>query len=88
MIKHAIAVSAMGLLAACASYGPRELSTMSTADICYLEYMQRPNLSPEGRQAIQSELARRNDNCGNHAAEVKQLFADFMHRETYLNLSP
>lgn len=88
MVKRAIALSAAALLAGCASYGPRELSTMSTADVCYLEYMQRPNLSPEGRQAIQSELSRRNESCSNHAAEVRQLYADFMYRETYLRLSP
>ena len=90
MVKHAIALSALAVLAGCAVYSPKpnELSAMSTADVCYEEYMQRPNLSAAGRQAIQSELAKRKDNCGNHVAEVKQLFADFMHRETYLKLDP
>ena len=70
MIKHAIALSAVAVLAGCAVYSPNasELSTMSTADVCYVEYTQRPNLSAEGRQVIQSELAKRKDNCGNHVA--------------------
>ena len=90
MMRLAIALSALAAVAGCAVYTPRtsELSAMSTADVCYLEYMQRPNLSAEGRAAIQSELAKRNDHCGKHVAEVKQLFADFMHRETYLKLDP
>ena len=83
MIKHTVVLAAAALLGACASYAPRDLAAMPTADICYLEYMQRPNLSAEGRQAIQSELQRRNDNCRNHAAEVAQRFEAFMWHETY-----
>src|SRR5688500_15024718 len=83
MIKHAIALAAAALLSGCAVYTPRDLSAMSSADICYIEYIQGRNLSAEGRQAIQSEMQRRKDNCGNHSANVKQLFADFMHYETY-----
>ena len=88
MIKHAMVVAAAALLGACASYAPRNLSGMSSADICYVEYMQGPNLSAEGRQAIQSEMQRRNDNCRNHSAEVARLFADFMYRETYGRQDP
>jgi hypothetical protein len=70
-------------LAGCVNYTPSQLSGMSTVDICETEYMQRPNLSPEAKQAIQAELQRRNDNCRNHAAEVAQRYEDFMYRETY-----
>lgn len=83
MIKRAIAFAAAAMLGACASYTPHNLSAMSSADICYIEYIQGRNVSAEGRQAIQSEMQRRKDNCGNHSADVKQLFADFMHHETY-----
>jgi hypothetical protein len=77
------ALAAMALLGGCATYTPGGLSAMSATDICELEYMQRPNLSAAGKQAIQAELSRRNDNCGNHAAEVQARFAAFMWRETY-----
>ena len=79
----AVALAAAALLGGCASYTPTGLSAMSAADICELEFMQRPNLSAQGKQAIQSELSRRNDNCVNHAAEVDQRYAQFMYRETY-----
>jgi hypothetical protein len=61
---------------------------MSAADICELEYMQRPNLSPEGRQAIQNELKRRNDSCANHAAEVARRYEAWMYTQTYKNDDP
>ena len=76
------------LLGGCVTYTQKELSPMSVEDICYLEYMQRPNLSPEGRQAIQSELKRRNDNCGNHAAEVAKRYRDYMYSQMYKNDDP
>ena len=70
-------------LGGCVTYSQSELAPMSAADICELQYMQGPNLSPQARQNIQSELQRRKDNCGNHAAEVEERFAQFMYRETY-----
>lgn len=87
-ISLAVALAAAALLGGCAGYVPSGLSAMSAADICELEYMQKPNLSPAGKQAIQSELQRRKDNCGNHTAEVRDRFAEFMWRETYGGLSP
>ena len=89
MIKRALVVFAAAvLMGGCAGYTPRNFSGMSAEDLCYLEYIQGRNLSAEGRQAIQSELQRRNDNCGNHTAGVKQQFAEFMHRQTYLIMDP
>jgi len=79
----AAAVAIAGFAAGCVNYSPAQLSAMSTVDICETEYMQRPNLSPEARQAIQAELQRRNDNCRNHATEVAQRYEEFMYRETY-----
>ena len=73
----------MALVGGCVNYSPAQLSAMSTVDICETEYMQGRNLSAEARQAIQSELQRRNDNCRNHAVEVAQRFDEFMYRETY-----
>jgi len=83
MLSGLVTLAAAALLGGCAIYTPSGLSDMSAVDICELEYMQRPNLSPAGKQAIQSELQRRNDNCGNHAAEVRERFEAFMWRETY-----
>ena len=75
-------------LGGCVSYTQGELARMSTVDICELEFMQRPNLTPAARQTLQAELSRRNENCGKHAGEVQQRYADFMHQETYEKQSP
>lgn len=83
----AIAGLSLAVLSGCGTYTPSGVSTMSAVDMCELEYMQGRNLSPAAKQTIQSELQRRNDNCGNHAVEVAQRFADFMDRETYGKLS-
>ena len=79
----AAAFALTALLAGCVTYSQSELAALSAADICELRYMQGPNLSPQARDNIQGELKRRNDNCGNHAAEVEERFAQFMYRETY-----
>ena len=88
MIRYAMALTAVALMAGCGGFTPRGLSQMSTVDICEIEHMQGRNLSAEGRQAIQGELQRRKDNCANHAREVGQRYADFMHVETYGRQSP
>lgn len=88
MIKHAIALAAALLLGACASYTPRELAALSNAEVCYIEYIQGGNLSAAGKQAIRSEMQRRNDDCSKHRAEVAQLYSDFMFEETYGKQSP
>lgn len=76
------------LLGGCVTYTQGELSKMSVVDICELEHWQRPNLTPEGRQAIQGELARRNDNCRNHSAEVTRRYQQFMFTQMYPYDSP
>jgi hypothetical protein len=79
----AASVALAALVGGCVSYSPAQLSAMSAVDICETENMQRFNLSPQTKQAIQSELQRRNDNCRNHAVEVAQRYEEFMYRETY-----
>ena len=74
---------ALAALAGCGTYTPRGIPEMSAVDMCEMQLMQGRNLSAQARQAMQSELAKRNDNCGNHAAEVAQRYADFMWRQTY-----
>jgi hypothetical protein len=85
--RRPLAVAASAALAVlvtgCVSYTPSQLSAMSTVDICETEYMQRPNLSPQAKQAIQGELQRRNDSCANHRVEVAQRYDAFMYREMY-----
>ena len=90
MRSHTIVavLAAAALLGGCVSYTPHQLASMSGADLCEVLSRQGPNLSQDARQAIQSELQRRRDNCGNHEAEVAQRFRDFMYRETYGNQSP
>jgi len=87
-LSSIVALAAAAGLGGCASYTPAGLSAMSAADICEIEFRQGRNISPAGRQAIQSELSRRNDNCRNHAAEVQERYATFMYREIYGGLSP
>ena len=82
-LAGAVSLAAAALLGGCVSYSPAQLSAMSTVDMCEMEYMQGRNLSAETKQAIRSELQRRNDTCGNHATEVAQRYAEFMYRETY-----
>lgn len=82
-LSVAVALAAATVLAGCAIYTPTGLGGMSAADICELLDRQGWNISPQGRQAIQSELSRRNDNCANHAAEVAERYAHFMYREVY-----
>ena len=77
------AFAAAALFGGCVNYTQSELAPLSAVDICELEYMQRPNLTPAAKQAIQAELERRNDNCRNHAAEVARRYDEFMERETY-----
>jgi hypothetical protein len=82
-LAGAASVVLAALVGGCVNYTPAQLSGMSTVDICETEHMQGRNLSPAARQAIQSELQRRNDNCGNHAVEVAQRYDSFMQREMY-----
>ena len=77
------ACAAALLVAGCVSYSPQQLSGMSTVDLCELGQMQGPNLSPETKSAMQSELSRRGESCSKYSAVLAQRYADFMHRETY-----
>jgi hypothetical protein len=77
------ALSFAALAVGCGTYNPSGLSSMAAVDMCELEYMQGRNLSAAAKQTIQSELAKRNDNCRNHAAEVAQRYADYMYHLTY-----
>ena len=89
MIKRAMILAVAGALGACAGVQvPRDLTAMSADDICYFEYIQGRNLSPEAKQAIQGEMQRRNDNCRNHSTQVAQRFQDFMYVETYGRQDP
>jgi hypothetical protein len=70
-------------LAGCVTYSPSQLSAMNTVDLCELEQMQRPNLSPETKSAMQSELQRRGESCSKYSTVLAQRYADFMYRQTY-----
>lgn len=79
-----IGAAAAGLLlAGCVTYSPAQLSAMNTVDLCELQQMQGPNLSPETKGAMQSELSRRNESCAKYSAVLAQRHAEFMHRQTY-----
>ena len=77
------AAAAALLLVGCVTYSSAQLSGMNTVDLCELQQMQGPNLSPETKAAMQGELSRRNESCATHSAVLAQRHADFMYRQTY-----
>ena len=70
-------------VAGCVSYSPTQLSAMNTVDLCELQQMQGPNLSPETKGAMQTELSRRGEACSKYSAVLAQRYADYLYRETY-----
>jgi len=61
-------------LAACASTSQRDLENLSTAEVCYVGLTQ-PGMGPTAG----AEIQRRNEDCGNHVAELTQ-FASYEER--------
>ena len=57
------ACAAALVVAGCVSYSPTQLSAMNTVDLCELQQMQGPNLSPETKGTMQGELSRRGESC-------------------------
>ena len=76
-------LAAATLLAGCVSYSPSQISAMSGVDLCELRETQGLNLADETKRALQGELQRRNDNCGNHATVLAERRQAFLYRETY-----
>ena len=70
-------------MAGCVAYSPAQISAMPTVDLCELADVQRSNMNADTRRALESELQRRNDNCGNHAAAVAERRQAFLDREMY-----
>ena len=60
-------------LAACAS-APQDLESMSAAEVCYVG-LTRPGMGPSAG----AEIQRRDEDCGNHVAELTQM-ADYEKR--------
>jgi hypothetical protein len=81
--RLAATAAAALLLAGCVTYSQAQLSGMNTVDLCELQQIQGPNLSPETKAAMQGELSRRNESCGKYSAVLAERYADFMFRETY-----
>lgn len=75
--------AALGILPGCVSYSPSQLSAMDIVDLCELREVQGPNLSPDTRTAMQSELSRRGETCAKHSAAVAERREAFMYREMY-----
>lgn len=81
-------IGAAAFLGGCAIYNPQNVSAMSTVDLCELRDVQGRNLTQQSRRAIDEEIGRRKDNCGNHVAEVSQRREAFMYQEMYGKQSP
>ena len=75
-------------LTGCLTYGSSEVSAMSTYTICELQAEQAPNLTPESKQLLASEVARRKESCATHAPAIAARRADNYYRWTYGNESP
>lgn len=84
----AVGLALTALVSGCVTYTQSELARMDAVDVCELEYRQGRNLTPESKQAIQSDMQRRNDTCRNHSIEVARRFDDFMYQETYGKQAP
>ena len=76
-------LSLSAALGGCVSYSPAQISAMPTVDLCELADVQGRNMNADTRRALESELQRRNDNCGNHAAAVAERREAFLDREVY-----
>lgn len=76
------------LTAACVSYTPQEMTAMSGMRLCELETVYRTSLSAEARQRVRAEIARRNEDCGKHAAAIKAQLDQDLHDAMYHHTSP
>lgn len=61
----------LAFVAACASITPKDLESMSTADVCYLGVT-----DPEKRAMAAAEIERRGASCTEYAAEIKRREAE------------
>ena len=82
-IRTLASAACLAALAGCVTYSPSRLSAMNTVDLCELREVQGPNLSPETRTAMQSELSRRGESCATYGAELAERREAFLYREMY-----
>jgi hypothetical protein len=75
-------------LSGCVTYGPQQLSAMSSYQLCELDAVQRVNLAPATREQLAAELARRNEDCRAHLPKIQQALAHDLYERTYFNQSP
>ena len=61
---------------------------MSTYEICALEINQGPNLTHGSRALMQSELARRKEDCAPHMRRIQAERDEELYDRTYRNQSP
>ena len=83
MLTAVCIAAACFVVSGCVSYSPSHFSAMNIVDLCELRYVQGPNLSAETKNAMQSELSRRGENCATHSAAVAERREAFIYRETY-----
>jgi hypothetical protein len=86
--RPAIAFAGAIALGGCVSYSPSNVGAMSTLEICELQTEQAPNLTPESRRLLESEVARRKESCSAYAPAIASRRAADIYRWTYGNQSP
>ena len=75
-------------LQGCLTYGPQELSAMSTLDLCERQIAYRAHLPEASSRAVQGEVQRRDLDCGNQAEAIQARRADDLYDRMYRNQSP
>ena len=78
----------MLVLGGCVSYGAREVSAMSTYDICLAQVEQGWNLAESSRHALAAELTRRKQSCAPHLLAIQGERDEALYDRMYRNQSP
>ena len=88
-LSRCVAPGLVGLsLGACVSYGPAEVSRMSTYKICSTQINQGSGIAESSRRLLQSELERRKEGCASHRAAIQRARDDTLYDYMYGQQSP
>lgn len=75
-------------LGGCVTYGSSDVSRMSAYEICALQVNQGLNLTDSSRQLMQTELAKRKEDCAPYMRRIQAERDELLYELTYRNQSP
>ena len=78
----------LAVVSGCMTYGPQQVSRMSTYDICETQVGQGWNLDDESKRALQTELDRRKESCAPHRTAIRAQRDEELYDRMYRNQSP